>query len=82
MKDSIIKTAIKNSLSLFLIELFTEIIQRGVMNVVKIMNNIDKPEIIKNSSIRVKNKYNRYEPVIKPKYPLYFNPLINNQYIQ
>ena len=34
-------------------------------------------EIIKNSSIRVKNKYNRYEPVIKPKYPLYINQFIN-----
>ena len=28
-------------------------------------------EIIKNSSILVKGKYNRYEPRIKPKYPLY-----------
>ena len=34
-------------------------------------------EIIKNSSILVKNKYNRYEPRIKPKYPLYINQFIN-----
>ena len=30
-----------------------------------------KIRIIKNSSILVKNKYNRYEHRIKPKYPLY-----------
>ncbi len=34
-------------------------------------------EIIKNSSILVKNKYNRYEYRIKPKYPLYINQFIN-----
>ncbi len=34
-------------------------------------------EIIKNSSILVKNKYNRYEHRIKPKYPLYSNQFIN-----
>ena len=34
-------------------------------------------EIIKNSSILVKNKYNRYEHRIKPKYPLYINQFIN-----
>ena len=34
-------------------------------------------EIIKNSSILVKNKYNRYELRIKPKYPLYINQFIN-----
>ena len=34
-------------------------------------------EIIKNSSILVKNKYNRYEIRIKPKYPLYINQFIN-----
>ena len=45
MNDSMIKIAIKNSLNLFLIELFTEIIQSGVMNVVKIMNNIEIPSI-------------------------------------
>ncbi len=32
--------------------------------------------IIKNASILVKNKYNRYEDRIKPKYPLYINQLI------
>ena len=37
MKDSMIKTAIRNSLSLFLIELLTEMIQRGVIKVVKII---------------------------------------------
>ena len=37
--------AIKNSLNLFLIELFTEIIQSGVIKVVKIMNNIEIPSI-------------------------------------
>ena len=40
-----INTAIKNSLNLFLIELLTEIIQRGVIKVVKIMNNIEIPSI-------------------------------------
>ena len=34
-------------------------------------------EIIKNSSILVKNKYNRYEHRIKPKYPLHINQFIN-----
>ena len=45
MNDYIINTAIKNSLNLFLIELFTEIIQSGVMKVVKIINNIEIPSI-------------------------------------
>ena len=45
MNDSITNTAIKNSLNLFLMELFTEIIQSGVMKVVKIMNNIEIPSI-------------------------------------
>ena len=40
-----INIAIKNSRNRFLIELFTEIIQRGVINVVKIMNNIEIPSI-------------------------------------
>ena len=43
IKDSIIRTAIKNSLNLSLTELFTEIIQRGVINVVKNINNIEIP---------------------------------------
>ncbi len=34
-------------------------------------------DIIKHSSILVKNKYNRYEHRIKPKYPLYINQFIN-----
>ena len=38
-----ISIAIKNSLSLLLIELFTEIIQSGVINVVNKINNIDIP---------------------------------------
>ena len=37
--------AIKNSLSLILIELLTEIMQIGVINVVKIINNIEIPSI-------------------------------------
>ena len=45
MKDSMIKTAIRNSLSLFLIELLTEVIQRGVIKVVKIINSIEIPSI-------------------------------------
>tara|TARA_Y100000741_G_scaffold23117_1_gene16792 strand:- start:529 stop:675 length:147 start_codon:yes stop_codon:yes gene_type:complete len=45
MKDSIINTAIKNSLNLFLIELLTEIIQSGVIKVVRIINNIEIPSI-------------------------------------
>lgn len=32
---------------------------------------------IKNSSNLVKNKYNRNEPKVKPKYPLYINQFIN-----
>ena len=32
---------------------------------------------IEDSSILVKNKYNRNEPKIKPKYPLYTNQFIN-----
>ena len=43
MKDSIIRTAIKNSLNLSLIELFTDMIQRGVMNVVNKINKIEIP---------------------------------------
>ena len=35
--------AIKNSFNLFLTELFTEIIQRGVMNVVRIIKSIEIP---------------------------------------
>ena len=34
-------------------------------------------EIIKNSSILDKNKYNRYATRIKPEYPLYINQFIN-----
>ena len=43
IKDSMIRTAIKNSLSLSLIELFTDIIQRGVINVVSKINKIEIP---------------------------------------
>ena len=35
--------AIKKSLSLFFTELFTEITQRGVINVVRIINKIEIP---------------------------------------
>ena len=45
MNDSIINIAIKNSLNLFFIELFTEIMQSGVIKVVKIMNRIEIPSI-------------------------------------
>ena len=45
MKDSIIKIAIRNSLNLFLIELFTDMIHSGVMNVVKMINNIEIPSM-------------------------------------
>ena len=38
-------TAIKNSLNLFLIELFTEMIQSGVIKVVKMTNRIEMPSI-------------------------------------
>ena len=38
-----ISTAIKNSPSLFFIELLIDIMQRGVMNVVNIINNIEIP---------------------------------------
>ena len=38
-----IKIAIKNSFNLSLIELFTEIIHRGVMNVVRIIKSIEIP---------------------------------------
>ena len=41
MKVSMIKIAIKNSFNLSLTELFTEIIQRGVMNVVRIIKSIE-----------------------------------------
>ena len=34
-------------------------------------------EIIKNSSILVKSKYNRYGLYNKPKYPVYINQLTN-----
>jgi hypothetical protein len=43
MKLSIINIAIKKSLNLVLSELFTEIIQSGVINVVKIINKIEIP---------------------------------------
>ena len=43
MKLSIINIAIKKSLNLTFIVLLTEIIQRGVINVVKIMNKIEIP---------------------------------------
>ena len=38
-----IRIAIKKSLNLFLTELFTDIMHKGVMNVVKIMNKIEIP---------------------------------------
>ena len=41
MKVSMIKIAIKNSFNLLLIDLFTEIIHRGVMNVVRIIKSIE-----------------------------------------
>ena len=37
--------------------------------------------MIKNSSIRVKYKYNRYELTLVPKYPVYNNQLINTTII-
>ena len=40
-----INIAIRNSLNLFLMELFTEIIQSGVIKVVKIINSIEIPSI-------------------------------------
>ena len=43
MKVSMIKIAIKNSFNLLLIDLFTEIIHRGVMNVVRITKSIEIP---------------------------------------
>ena len=43
MKLSMIKIAIKKSRNLFFTELLTEIIQSGVMKVVKIINNIEIP---------------------------------------
>ena len=43
MKLSMINIAIKKSLNLIFIVLLTEIIQRGVINVVKIMNKIEIP---------------------------------------
>ena len=45
MKDSIINTAIKNSLNLSLIELLTDKIQSGVINVVSKINKIEIPSI-------------------------------------
>ena len=45
MKDSIISTAIRNSLNLFLIELLIDKIQRGVINVVNKINRIEIPSI-------------------------------------
>ena len=45
MKDSITNTAIKNSLKRLFIELFTDIMHRGVMNVVSKINKIDIPSI-------------------------------------
>ena len=43
MKLSMIKIAIKKSRNLFFTELLTEIIQSGVIKVVKIINNIEIP---------------------------------------
>jgi len=43
IKDSIISTAIRNSLNLFLIELLIDKIQRGVINVVNKINRIEIP---------------------------------------
>ena len=43
MKLSNINIAIRKSLNLFLTELLTEIIQSGVINVVKIINKIEIP---------------------------------------
>jgi len=43
MKLSMIRIAIKKSLNLFLTELFTDIIQSGVINVVNIINKIEIP---------------------------------------
>ena len=40
-----VNNSIKNSPSLFLMELLTEIMQRGVIKVVRIMNNIEIPSI-------------------------------------
>ena len=45
MKLSIIKIAIRNSFNLEVIELFTEIIQRGVINVVSKINKMEIPSI-------------------------------------
>ena len=45
IKLSITSIAIKNSFSLKLIELFIEIMHRGVINVVSKINNIDIPSI-------------------------------------
>ena len=45
MKLSMINIAIKKSLNLIFTVLLTEIIQRGVINVVKIMNKIEIPSI-------------------------------------
>ncbi len=45
IKLSITKMAIKNSLSLNFIVLFTEIMQSGVINVVKRINKIEIPSI-------------------------------------
>ena len=43
IKDSIISTAIRNSLNLFLMELLIDKIQRGVINVVNKINRIEIP---------------------------------------
>ena len=43
IKDSIISTAIRNSLNLFLIELLIDKMQRGVINVVNKINRIEIP---------------------------------------
>jgi len=45
MKLSMTRIAIKKSLNLFLTELFTDIIQRGVINVVNIINKIEIPSM-------------------------------------
>ncbi len=44
-------------------------------NIIEKFSSIN--EFIKNSSMLVKNKYNRYEHRTKPKSPLYINQFIN-----
>ena len=45
MKVSMINIAIKNSFNRLLIELFTEIIHKGVIKVVRIIKRIDIPSM-------------------------------------